>query len=110
MASYPTRKEYQINTAASWASLNPLLEAGLLCVEVDTGVMKVGDGVSPYNALPDVTQQEDLGDILGTMEEFNLAVSNGTFLFFEDFPTTDPEDGVTIWNDEGTLKVSVMPG
>lgn len=108
MANYPSRKEYQISTAASWASLNPVVGEGVLCVEQDTGVVKVGDGTSPYNSLPSVGEQTSVVGITGSREEFNTAVTDGTIIFLEDFPDTDPGDGVTIWNDEGVLKVSVV--
>jgi hypothetical protein len=38
-------------TAAQWASANPVLAARELAVETDTGVMKVGDGVTAWGSL-----------------------------------------------------------
>jgi hypothetical protein len=38
--------------ALSWASLNPILQAGEAGFEIDTGQVKIGDGVKPYNSLP----------------------------------------------------------
>ena len=35
-----------------WAQQNPVLKAGELGVEIDTGYMKVGNGVDPWNARP----------------------------------------------------------
>jgi hypothetical protein len=39
-------------TAAQWASVNPVLVEGELCVELDTEKFKIGNGVSAWNSLP----------------------------------------------------------
>lgn len=39
-------------TAATWASVNPILAQGEPSLETDTGVRKLGDGVTHYNTLP----------------------------------------------------------
>ena len=39
-------------TAAQWASVNPILVEGELCVELDTEKFKIGNGVSAWNSLP----------------------------------------------------------
>jgi hypothetical protein len=39
-------------TAAQWASINPILVEGELCVELDTEKFKIGNGVSAWNSLP----------------------------------------------------------
>ena len=38
-------------TAAQWAAANPVLAAGESALETDTGVEKIGDGVTAYSAL-----------------------------------------------------------
>ena len=38
-------------TAASWASVDPVLAAGEPGYESDTGKLKIGDGSSAYSAL-----------------------------------------------------------
>jgi hypothetical protein len=45
---------YQLrrDTAANWASVNPILGAGEPGWESDTGLLKVGDGSSIYTSLP----------------------------------------------------------
>lgn len=40
------------DTAANWASVNPVLINGELVRESDTGFIKFGDGATAYNALP----------------------------------------------------------
>jgi hypothetical protein len=38
--------------AASWTQINPVLAQGEVGAEIDTGQLKVGDGVSHWNNLP----------------------------------------------------------
>jgi len=38
--------------AASWANINPILAQGEPGAELDTGKMKLGDGITPWNQLP----------------------------------------------------------
>jgi len=40
------------DTAANWASVNPILGPGELAIEQDTQLFKFGDGVTRYNSLP----------------------------------------------------------
>jgi hypothetical protein len=40
------------DTAANWAAANPVIENGELVRETDTGFIKFGDGITPYNSLP----------------------------------------------------------
>ena len=44
------------DTASNWTSANPILLAGELGFEYDTGKMKVGDGTTNWNSLPYLTQ------------------------------------------------------
>jgi hypothetical protein len=46
------RIQLRRGTAASWASANPVLGQGEPGVESDTGKMKLGDGVTPWNGRP----------------------------------------------------------
>ena len=39
------------DTAANWASVNPVLAQGEMGLETDTERMKLGDGVTAYNSL-----------------------------------------------------------
>ena len=39
------------DTAANWASNNPVPKAGEWCFETDTGITKIGDGSTAYNSL-----------------------------------------------------------
>lgn len=40
------------DTAANWASTNPVLAVGEIGAENNTGLLKMGDGETPYNSLP----------------------------------------------------------
>lgn len=46
-----SRLQIRRDTQANWASANPTLQAGELGFETDTGLIKVGNGTSLYNAL-----------------------------------------------------------
>lgn len=43
---------YRRDTAANWTSVNPVLASGQPGFEIDTNKMKVGDGVTAWNARP----------------------------------------------------------
>jgi hypothetical protein len=43
--------QFRRGTAASWASANPVLAQGELGLETDSLAYKIGDGVTPWNAL-----------------------------------------------------------
>lgn len=47
-----TTMEQRRGAASLWSTANPILKAGEIGVTTDTGVMKVGDGVNNWNALP----------------------------------------------------------
>lgn len=41
-----------VDTTANWTSSNPVLPKGLMALDSDTGVIKIGDGVTAYLSLP----------------------------------------------------------
>jgi uncharacterized repeat protein (TIGR02059 family) len=47
------RIQLRRDTAANWASNNPVLAQGEPSLETDTGIEKIGDGVTAYNDLPE---------------------------------------------------------
>lgn len=49
--TYNTIFKFKRGNAAAWASVNPILEAGEPGFELDTGKLKVGNGVTPWNEL-----------------------------------------------------------
>ena len=40
------------DTATNWATENPTLGKGELGIEIDTGLFKIGDGLTAWNSLP----------------------------------------------------------
>ena len=59
MATLNTKIVLRNDTAANWTSHNPTLLAGEMGVEIDTGLLKVGDGVSTWAALEYVNKFEN---------------------------------------------------
>ena len=54
MSRYQTvakRIQLRHDTAANWTTANPLLLTGEFAYELDTGKIKVGDGVTRWNSL-----------------------------------------------------------
>jgi len=51
MTVIDARQQQRYDTAANWATVNPLLLAGELGVESDTNKVKIGDGNSLWNSL-----------------------------------------------------------
>jgi hypothetical protein len=48
----PIRFELRRNTCFTWSTTNPILLAGEPGVVLDTGQMKIGNGVDNWNSLP----------------------------------------------------------
>lgn len=46
-----TRMQQRRGTQAQWSTTNPILADGELGLERDTGVVKIGDGLTPWNDL-----------------------------------------------------------
>lgn len=63
-------------TAARWAEVNPILEAGEPGFVYDTNRLKIGNGVTPWNDLPYIDGKRE--------------VSN--FDYMEDFPVMGDEN------------------
>lgn len=49
--------------AATWASRNPILARGEIGAEIDTGLLKMGDGVTPFNNLNYINQSGSGGGV-----------------------------------------------
>lgn len=71
------RTELRHDTKENWASVNPILNIGEMCIEIDgaTQNLKLGDGVTPWNDLPYLFKScpYDVGDVLVTMNPTNPA-------------------------------------
>jgi collagen type VII alpha len=46
------RLEFRRDTSSNWSFYNPVLKSGEPGYETDTGQLKIGDGVTPWNQLP----------------------------------------------------------
>lgn len=47
-----TRILLRRDTPSGWATKNPVLGPGEMGYEIETGRLKIGDGVTPWNSLP----------------------------------------------------------
>lgn len=80
------------DTAANWASNNPVLGLAELAYATDTGLMKIGDGSSTYSALASyVTPSAGLVQIAGTQTvtgaktfNANVTMASGATLLIAD--------------------------
>lgn len=66
-----TRMQQRRATAADWATANYVLAAGELGVTTDTGIIKIGNGTSPWNELDPAFDSQYL-PVLGTAANSDL--------------------------------------
>ena len=64
--------------AENWADKNPLLAKGELAIEIDTNLMKVGNGTDYYNDLPYLNRANNVDGALITRNE-NDEITLGNF-------------------------------
>jgi hypothetical protein len=73
-----TRMQQRRGTAAQWISLNdgdgPILAAGEIGFETDTGQFKIGDGITHWDELSYFKNLDDLG---GSLDDYILVTSKG---------------------------------
>lgn len=62
-----TRMQQRRGTAAQWTSADPILAAGEIGFESDTGFFKIGDGTNHWS---DLSYFKDLGDLAGSFDEY----------------------------------------
>jgi len=90
------------DTAARWASFNPVLAARELVLETDTSKFKVGNGVSTYSALP-------YGGIMGPTGPQGVSITlKGSVATYANLATISPPPAVNdawVVQDEGDLYV-----
>jgi hypothetical protein len=67
-----TRMQQRRGTAAQWTSADPILAAGEIGFESDTGQFKIGDGVNHWDDLSYFKNLEDLG---GSLDDYVLITS-----------------------------------
>lgn len=75
-----TRMQQRRGTAAEWTSVNPVLAAGEIGFETDTGKFKIGDGTNAWNALTSYGTLDSILDAppstLDTLNELAAAIND----------------------------------
>jgi len=64
------------DSAASWAAKNPKLARGEVGIEIDTGLVKVGDGTTNFNGLDYINTHNDVDGILTTLVNNKVTVAD----------------------------------
>lgn len=93
------RFELRRNTSSNWTTVNPKLLAGEPGVELDTGQMKVGDGIRQWNDLPYVGTGEGSG-FTGPTGPRGSAFYYGTDINNPQGPIPNPTIGDIFLNTE----------
>ena len=62
-----TRMQQRRGTASQWTTANPILAAGEIGFESDTGQFKIGDGINHWDDIPYFKNLDDLG---GTLDDY----------------------------------------
>lgn len=72
--------------AATWATRNPVLARGEIGAEIDTGLLKLGDGVTAFNSLEYINDNSHIDENLITKVDGNLTVANfgGSYWRYDD--------------------------
>jgi hypothetical protein len=93
------------DTAANWASVNPVLASGEPGFETDTDKMKIGDGSTAYNSLPYFGGSPGVGVRTIGFSSISPALGQqGTFVVF---PAAGTITGWSMVADAGTATVKV---
>ncbi len=78
-----TRMQQRRGTAAQWTSANPILAAGEIGFETDTGKFKIGNGSSNWSSIVYYASAEDLSslidgapELLNTLNELAAAIGD----------------------------------
>jgi len=64
------------DSAATWATKNPKLARGEVGIEIDTGLVKVGDGVTNFNELDYINAHNNVDDILTTLVNDKITIAD----------------------------------
>ena len=64
------------DSAEMWASKNPKLARGEVGIEIDTGLVKVGDGVTNFNDLDYINTHTNVDGILTTLVDDKISVAD----------------------------------
>jgi hypothetical protein len=58
ITQYPSVAQARVDTFSGWSSLNPILARGQSGYEIDSGKLKIGDGISNWEDLDYVTSPD----------------------------------------------------
>lgn len=104
MANINFNLSYYVDTAAVLAAVNPILSNGRVGIETDTGLFKIGDGVSSWNSLDYVVINGKQSIFIG------ISQTAGNLLTFgEDGGLNVPQSLFPVYRDlvDGLLESSV---
>lgn len=76
-------KETSAQTEEEWKNTNPILKWGTMALALDTGVIKVGDGIRAYNDLPPVSYNREKEVLVKSVEDLPEPV-NGEHILLDD--------------------------
>lgn len=79
------------NSQSTLESVNPVLLAGEPAIALDTGILKIGDGVSTYTQLPEIGASPDLSNYV---QKTDVASSNDFGIVKVDGSSITSNDGV----------------
>jgi hypothetical protein len=71
-----TRMQQRRGTAEQWNTANPILAAGEIGFETDTGAFKIGNGSSTWSALKYFTDASGAPELLDTLNELAAALGD----------------------------------
>ncbi len=96
--------------AATWASRNPTLAQGEIGAEIDTGLLKMGDGFTPFNALKYINNGRDGDGALITTVNNALTVANYGHSYWRYDPVTKKdieiiEEDLSKWPETLELEI-----
>lgn len=70
------RIQIRRDTAANWASVNPILAQGEMGYDLTSGVLKIGDGATAWNSLNALLDAEGLVSIIIADDDAMLSLYN----------------------------------
>jgi hypothetical protein len=75
----PTNSKIQIRKglASEWISVNPILDLGEPGFDITNGILKIGDGVTPWNELFDLGNRYIRGSFVLDQASESFTINNG---------------------------------
>lgn len=83
--------QFPVGPAADWQLKNPILPMAVMSYESDTGIIKIGDGVTPYNSLAVAIDE--------VLTPFQKALLDNAGL----------ANGVVVLDENGKVPLSALP-